>query len=158
MHGFVRGLSCKPNIYVSWSTSEHRVRLARRETGFSPPVKYLYWPFQGGTTFVDHLCYPCLVFVMLSSLFNAALWSYAGKGPTSCLWCFIVFCHFPMWYSLSGVVLDCIKSWSLSSFFLFRRLNVAFGYLFFDNKEEKRRYVYAKFYSKSIVTCLTYII
>ena len=24
----VRGLSCKPNIYMSWSTSELRVRLA----------------------------------------------------------------------------------------------------------------------------------
>ena len=38
----------------------------RRETGLSPPVKYFYWPFQGGTSFVDHLCYICLVFVMLS--------------------------------------------------------------------------------------------
>ena len=25
-----------------------------------------YWPFQGGTSLVDHLCYFCLVFVMLS--------------------------------------------------------------------------------------------
>ena len=37
----------------------------RRETGLSPPVKYFYRPFQGGTSFVDHLCYICLVFVML---------------------------------------------------------------------------------------------
>ena len=22
-----------------------------------PPVKYFYWPFQGGTSFVDHSCY-----------------------------------------------------------------------------------------------------
>ena len=29
----------------------------RCETGLSPPVKYFYWPFQGGTSFVDHLCY-----------------------------------------------------------------------------------------------------
>ena len=61
MHG-VRGLSCKPNIYVSWSTSELRVRLACLETGLSPPVKYFCWPFQGGASFVDHLCYLCLVF------------------------------------------------------------------------------------------------
>ena len=31
----------------------------------SPSIKYFYWPFQGGTSFVDHLCYVCLVFVML---------------------------------------------------------------------------------------------
>ena len=64
------------------------------------------------------LCYLCLVFVMLSRLFNAVLWSSAGKGLTSCLWCLIVFCHFPMWYPRSGVVLDCIESWSLVPFFL----------------------------------------
>ena len=33
--------------------------------------------------FVDHLCYLCLVFVMLSRLFIAALWSPAVKGLTS---------------------------------------------------------------------------
>ena len=26
------------------------------------PVKYIYWPFQGGTSFVDHSCYFCRVF------------------------------------------------------------------------------------------------
>ena len=34
---------------------------------------------------MDHLCYLCLVFVMLSFLFIAALWSPAGKGLTSWL-------------------------------------------------------------------------
>ena len=34
---------------------------------------------------MDHLCYFCLVFVMLSCLFIAALWSPAGKGLTSLL-------------------------------------------------------------------------
>ena len=32
---------------------------------------------------MDHLCYKCLVFVMLSRLFIAALWSPEGKGLTS---------------------------------------------------------------------------
>ena len=32
---------------------------------------------------MDLLCYLCLVFVMLSCLFIAALWSPAGKGLTS---------------------------------------------------------------------------
>ena len=34
---------------------------------------------------MDHLCYLCLVFAMLSRLFIAALWSPAGKGLTSWL-------------------------------------------------------------------------
>ena len=34
---------------------------------------------------MDHLCYLCLVFVMLSCLFIAALWSPEGKGLTSWL-------------------------------------------------------------------------
>ena len=34
---------------------------------------------------MDHLCYLCLVFVMLSRLFIAAVWSPAGKGLTSWL-------------------------------------------------------------------------
>ena len=31
---------------------------------------------------MDHLCYLCLVYVMLSCLFIAALWSPGGKGLT----------------------------------------------------------------------------
>ena len=34
---------------------------------------------------MDHSCYLCLVFVMLSRLFIAALWSPEGKGLTSWL-------------------------------------------------------------------------
>ena len=54
----------------------------------------------------------CLVFLVLSRLFIAALWSPAGKGLTS--WHLLVvllyFCYFPLWYPVSGVVLDCIVS------------------------------------------------
>ena len=58
------------------------------------------------------MCFLCLVFLMLSCLFIAALWSPAGKGPTSLLLLviFIVFCYFSIWYSGSGVALDCIVS------------------------------------------------
>ena len=42
---------------------------------------------------MDHLCYFCIVFVMLSRLLIAALWSPAGKGVTS---------------RLSFVVLNCV--------------------------------------------------
>ena len=34
---------------------------------------------------MDHLSYLCLMFVMLSCLFIADLWSPAGKRLTSCL-------------------------------------------------------------------------
>ena len=34
---------------------------------------------------MDHLCYLCLVFVMLSRLFIAALWAPEGNGLTSWL-------------------------------------------------------------------------
>ena len=34
---------------------------------------------------MDHLCYLCLVIVMLLRLFIAALWSPAGKGLSSWL-------------------------------------------------------------------------
>ena len=51
---------------------------------------------------------------MLSHLFIAALCSPAGKGLASwLLFVFLiltVFCHFPLWYSGSGVVLDCNDS------------------------------------------------
>ena len=60
---------------------------------------------------MDHFYLLCFVFVMLSCLFNTALWPPAGKGLTSWLsyvWCFVVFHHFPVWCPGSGVVLDCI--------------------------------------------------
>ena len=61
---------------------------------------------------MDHLCYLCLVFVMLLRLFIAALWSPGGKGLTSWLLfvMFYVFCYFTIWYPGTGVVLDCIDS------------------------------------------------
>ena len=56
MHWWVRGHSCKPNIYVYWSTSEIRVGLALWNR-FKPPSKSnFYWPFQGCASFVDRFC------------------------------------------------------------------------------------------------------
>ena len=62
---------------------------------------------------MDHLCYLCLVFFMLSRLLIAALWSPDRKGLSS--WFLYVmfncvFCQFPMWFPRSGVVLDCVDS------------------------------------------------
>ena len=51
----------------------------------------------------DHLYYLCLVFVMLSHLFIAPLWSPAGKGLTSWLSftmfnCVFVTSHVVSWF------------------------------------------------------------
>ena len=57
----------------------------------SPPVKYFTDRFQGGTPFVDLLCF-CSVLCLLclcARLFICALWSPAGKGLTSRLWCLL---------------------------------------------------------------------
>ena len=59
----MRCLSCKPNIYVSWSKSELRVGLSPLNQ-FKPSSKIFYWPFQGCSSFVDLLCFLCLVFSM----------------------------------------------------------------------------------------------
>ena len=62
---------------------------------------------------MGHLCYFCLVFVMLCAcLFTNSLWSPAGKGLTSWLSFVMSSCEvvtFPL-MSGSGVVLDCINS------------------------------------------------
>ena len=43
-----------------------------------------------------------------------------GKGwpLDSCWWRLSWFCYFPIWYPVTGMVLDCINSWSLLSFLL----------------------------------------
>ena len=43
------------------------------------------------TSVVDHLCYLYFLFVKLSRLFTAALWSPAGKGLTA--WLLFVMCN-----------------------------------------------------------------
>ena len=43
---------------------------------------------------MDHLCYFCIVFFMLSRLLIAALWSPAGKRLTSWLSFVVLICMF----------------------------------------------------------------
>ena len=112
---WVRGLSSRPNNYVSWSTGSSRVRLAPLGK-FGPSSETFYWPFQGGTSFVDLLCFFCLVLTFLwlcERLFICALWSHAGKGLTSWL-SFVVsgceFVTFPLFFSWLYRFID---SWSL---------------------------------------------
>ena len=97
---------------MSWSTSELRVRLAPLNR-FKPSSKIFYWPFQGGTSFVDLLCFCsvlcllCFVRVCLCVLCGHLL----GKGwPLgSRLWCLLWVCHFPIgilgqvWYLIVSI-------------------------------------------------------
>ena len=106
---------------MSWSTSELRVRLALLNR-FKPSSKIFYWPFQGGSSFVDLLCF-CSVLCFLclcARLFICALWSPVGKGLTSWLSFVVssVSLSLSHWYPGSGVVLDCIDSWSLHPYLL----------------------------------------
>ena len=65
------------------------------------PSKIFYWPFQGGTSFVDHYC---VIYVLCVSWIRVCLLlpcgHLLGKGRPigSCVWCLIVF------LSLSHVV------------------------------------------------------
>ena len=97
---------------MSWSTSELRVRLAPLNR-FKPSSKIFYWPFQGGTSFVDLLCFfsvlrlLCFVRVCLYVLCGHLL----GKGwPLgSRLWCLLWVWHFPIgilgqvWYLIVSI-------------------------------------------------------
>ena len=123
--GLTSWLSCVfsfvtfPN--VSWSTSESRVRFAPWNWN-KPSSKIFYWPFQGGTSFVDLLCF-CSVLCLLclcTRVFICACGHLLGKGwPLgSRLLCQTVSLSLSHWYPVSGVVLDCIDSWSLHPYLL----------------------------------------
>ena len=65
---------------------------------------------------MDHLCYLCLVFVMLSCLFIAALWSPEGKELTSWL-LFVMF--------IVILLLSHLESWDRCGSWLYRFLILA---------------------------------
>ena len=105
--------TCKPNICVSWSTSELRVRLARRLTGLSPPVKHftdrseavlLLWIF-----YVFVLSYVCYVFVRVCLYVLCGHLLGKGWPLGSRLWCLLWVCHFPIgilgqvWYLILSI-------------------------------------------------------
>ena len=88
---------------------------------FKPSSKIFYWPFQGGTSFVDLLCFCsvlcllCFVRVCLYVLRGHLL----GKGwPLgSRLWCLLWVCHFPIgilgqvWYLIVSIADLCNLSY-----------------------------------------------
>ena len=63
---------------------------------FKPSSTIFYWPFEGGTSFVDLFCF-CSVLCLLclwARLFICALWSPAGKGLTFWLSFVVSNCEF----------------------------------------------------------------
>ena len=80
---------------------------------FKPSSKIFYWPFQGGTSFVDLLCFCsvlCLLFFVRVCLY-VLCGHLLGKGwPLgSRLWCLLWVCHFPIgilgqvWYLIVSI-------------------------------------------------------
>ena len=102
------GLLCEPNIYVSRSTSELRVRLVLLNM-LKPSSNSL-----PAVSFVDPFCYllfhVCLCYAVLFCLFLAALWSPAGEwADLLALLCVIFSCvlslsHMVSWFRW----VDCI--------------------------------------------------
>ena len=43
-----------------------------------------YWPLQGGASFVDHFCYLCFVFVVISCLCGHLLGKWLAFGSLVC--------------------------------------------------------------------------
>ena len=126
MHWLVRFFLGKPNISVYWFTSELRVRLVQLKIGLSLPVKYFYWPFQGGASFVDHVISVlfCYYFMHVCLLMPCGNLLVKGWPLGSRLWCLIVTLSLFHWYPGSGVALDCIDSWSLPSFLLWAQIPI----------------------------------
>ena len=97
-------------IYYLFTKWNNRLAPLNR---FKPSSKIFYWPFQGGTSFVDLLCFCsvlcllCFVRVCLYVLCGHLL----GKGwPLgSRLWCLLWVCHFPIgilgqvWYLIVSI-------------------------------------------------------
>ena len=101
-----------------WIKGEVGVPLNR----FKPSSKIFYWPFQGGTSFVDLYVFVmscvCYVFVRVCSIVLCG--QLLGKDwLLGCrLRCLTVIVSLSYLYLGSVVVLDCIDSWSLHPYLL----------------------------------------
>ena len=98
---------------MSWSTSELRVRLASWNR-FKPSSKIFYWPFTGGTSFMDLLCvFFCLVFAMplCASVYMCFVVSCWERADLLALVCGVLLWvrHFPIgilgqaWYLIVSI-------------------------------------------------------
>ena len=131
---WVGGLSCGPGVYVTWSASGLGVRLAPLGR-FGPSGEIFYWPFQGGTSFVDLLCFCsvlcllCFVRVCLCVLCGRLLGGGGGGAGLLANVCG-VFCEF---------VTFPLVSWVRCGTWLYRFLIFATFLLFWSKKCKVRR-------------------
>ena len=65
--------------------SIHKSSYGAKQKRHTKMNKLTIHPYNNMSSFADHLCYLCIVFVMLSRLFIAVLWSHEGKVLTSWL-------------------------------------------------------------------------
>ena len=87
---------------------------------------------------VPRRCFFCGLFMLFLSYCHAFMHvcllmpsgHLLGKGwpHGSRLWCLIVTLSLSHWYSVSGVVLDCMESWSLPAFLLGDTKSIGQGY------------------------------
>ena len=113
-----RDLLDEPNIYVSWSTSEIRVRLV--PSNMCKPSGIFLTDRSNAVLLLCILFVICVSFFLIYCLVCSlqTCGHLLGKGwPLGSLVCDVFFCfsHFTIWYLGSGVILDCIDSWSLPS-------------------------------------------
>ena len=100
MHWYVRGLSCKnQNLCVLihiWTKGEVGALLNR----FMPSSKIFYWPFQGGTSFMDILRFFYLVFYMplYASVYMCLVVTCWERANLLALVCGVLLwvCYFPI--------------------------------------------------------------
>ena len=93
-----------------------------RQKSYKPSNKIFYWPFQGGTSYVDLLCFflSCVCYVFVRVCLYVLCGHLLGKcWPLgSRFWCLTVILSLSHWYLGSGVVLVCMDSWSLHPYLL----------------------------------------
>ena len=112
---YVRDHLCKTNIYLSWSTSELRVRFVSSNM-FKPSSNFLTDRLKAMLLLwiLFIICVSCHIVLYVL----AALWSLLGKNDLLALlhlMFFLCYCHFPIWCSGSDGVFDCMNYWYLPS-------------------------------------------
>ena len=88
---------------------------------FKPSSKIFYWPLQGGTfLWIFYVFLACICYAIVRVCLYVPCSHLLGKGwPLGYrLWCLTVSLLLFHWYPGSGVVLDCIDSWSLHPYIL----------------------------------------
>ena len=112
------------NENLSWRSPYGIMRLevGAQLNWFKPSSKIFYWPFEGGTSLMDLFLFflSCVCWAFVCVCLYVPCGHLLGKSwPLgSRLWCLAVSLALSHWYPGSGVVLDCIDSWSLHPYLL----------------------------------------